>query len=146
MRPHISIRGSVRPSVGPSVRNALVEMSRLWEIIVRNDQDRFKPPQTVFRVVSICPKMSHIVPKCPLLTHIIVQMDLFWPFSKLFRHFASLCLFKHTFSYHFGSLLGQSGAFLVNLEHYFKLSYLASANCSVQMTLTNFSDWSFVTC
>ena len=133
MRPHISIRGSVRPSVGPSVRNALVEMSRLWEIIVRNDQDRFKP----LKQSSV---LFQYAPKCPLLTHIIVQMDLFWPFSKLFRHFASLCLFKHTFSYHFGSLLGQSGAFLVNLEHYFKLSYLASANCSVQMTLTNFSD------
>ena len=70
---------SVGLSVGPSVRNAFLSMSRLWS---KRTRKRVWMPVKSSKSLPNCPKMSQCVPKCPKMSQnvqlrrIVVQMDL----------------------------------------------------------------------
>ena len=91
-RPRIPIRGSVRPSVRPSVHPSVrgsvtrlfqwADYRRKWSEMTRKTVQMLPTPQTVFRIVPKCPKMSQNVRKYLKMFHdvhfgrIVVRTDL----------------------------------------------------------------------
>ena len=65
MRPCISIRGSVRPSVGPSGMRFIFQ----WADYGWNDWEHSLNAPNSSKSLLNCPKLSQNVPKCPLQTH-----------------------------------------------------------------------------
>ena len=66
MRPRISIRGSVHPSVGPSVRNAFFFNE---PIMGENGRKGLEKQSKCSKCVKKSSELSQNVPKCPTQTH-----------------------------------------------------------------------------